>query len=40
MLVYSRFQPVFEQLRTLLQPGSPAEQSTLYYLHQQKNNVA
>jgi adenylate cyclase len=27
-------------LRTLLQPGSPAEQSTLYYLHQQKNNVA
>lgn len=27
-------------LRTLLQPGSPAEQSTLLYLHQQKNNVA
>lgn len=28
-------------LRTLLQPGSPAEQSTLHYLHQQqKNSVA
>lgn len=27
-------------LRTLLQPGSPAEQSTLHYLHQHKNNVA
>ena len=27
-------------LRTLLQPGSLAEQSTLHYLHQHKNNVA
>lgn len=27
-------------LRTLLQPGSPAERSTLHYLHQQKNNLA
>lgn len=27
-------------LRTLLQPGSPAERSTLHYLHQQKNNIA
>ncbi len=27
-------------LRTLLQPGSPAEQSTLHYLHQHKNNLA
>ncbi|MDP3136499.1 MAG: adenylate/guanylate cyclase domain-containing protein [Burkholderiaceae bacterium] len=27
-------------LRTLLQPGSPAEQSNLHYLHQQQNLVA